>query len=214
MTHYIIALDPAQLRDWSALAVVKMDYVAARERMEYALVALARKQGLPYDKIVDWAVDAWKKPVFWNGCDDDPAFVLDATGVGVAIRDMLIHKNLNPESVMITAGEAYRREVFIYLGKARLIGTFLGAFDAGKVQVNPGLPMWPQLEKEMLSFRAEMSAQGHAKFEAEQGEHDDMLFALALAVWWGESRPRISTWTPPLTKEYAAPDMGVYDGPY
>lgn len=23
-----------------------------------------------------------------------------------------------------------------------------------------------------------------------------------------------SEWTPPLTKEYAAPDMGVYDGPY
>jgi hypothetical protein len=31
-----------------------------------------------------------------------------------------------------------------------------------------------------------MSAQGRVKMEAEQGENDDMLFALALCVWYGE----------------------------
>jgi hypothetical protein len=52
------------------------------------------------------------------------------------------------------------------------------------------MPIWPALEKEMLSFRAEMSAQGNAKFEAAPGEHDDMLFSLALAVWYGEEIKR------------------------
>ena len=74
--------------------------------------------------------------------------------------------------------------------KARLIGTFLGAFDAGKVHVNPNMPIWPALEKEMLGYRAEMSAQGRAKFEACEGEHDDMLFSLAMAVWYGEEVKR------------------------
>ncbi len=183
--QYIQSLDPAQLRDWSALCALKMYYEEKRKRMEYDLVAMNRKQGLPYDQIVSWAVDTYKKPVFWAGLP--PKFVLDSTGVGVAVRDMMRSKGVPVVAVTITAGEAITRQgPIIHVGKARMIGKFLGAFDAGKVHVNPNMPIWPKVEHEMLSFRAEMSAQGRAKFEAEEGEHDDMLFALAQGVWYGE----------------------------
>ena len=191
---FIISLDPAQLRDWSALAVVDMKYVASGPlgrsgRFEYDLVAMARKQGLPYDQIVDWVIRTLRMPEFNR--NQPPEFLLDSTGVGVAIRDMLAAKGVRMKAVTITAGEAFSRQGPIYhVGKARLIGTFLGAFDAGKVHVNPNMPIWPQVEKEMLGFRAEMSAQGRAKFEAEPGENDDMLFALALCVWYGEEVKR------------------------
>lgn len=182
---FIISLDPAQLRDWSALCAVDMQYQAEKKRFGYDLVAMNRKQGLPYDQIVDWVAKTLKRPEFNR--ERPPEFVLDATGVGVAVRDMMAAKGIRPKAVTITVGEAYSRVGSqIHIGKARLIGTFLGAFDAGKVRVNPNMPIWPALEREMLSFRAEMSAQGRAKFEAEQGEHDDMLFALAMAVWYGE----------------------------
>ena len=182
---FIIGLDPAQLRDWSALAVVDMQYQPEKKRFGYDLVAMARKQGLPYDQIVDWVARTLKRPEFNR--NQPPEFLLDSTGVGVAVRDMLAAKGVRMKAVTITAGEAFSRQGPIYhVGKARLIGTFLGAFDAGKVRVNPNMPIWPQLEKEMLGFRAEMSAQGRAKFEAENGENDDMLFALALCVWYGE----------------------------
>lgn len=179
----IIGLDPAQLRDWSALAVVDMQY--KRERFEYDLIAMGRKQGLPYDQIVDWAAKTYRKSEFNR--EQPPHFLLDATGVGVAVRDMLVTKGVRLKAVTITAGEAITRQgPIIHVGKARLIGKFLGAFDAGKVHVNPAMPIWPQVEHEMLSFRAEMSAQGRVKMEAEPGENDDMLFALAMAVWYGE----------------------------
>ena len=191
---FIISLDPAQLRDWSALAVVDMKYVASGPlgrsgRFEYDLVAMARKQGLPYDQIVDWVVRTLRKPEFNR--NQPPEFLLDSTGVGVAVADMLRAKGVRMKAVTITAGEAFSRQGPIYhVGKARLIGTFLGAFDSGKVRVNPNMPIWPALEKELLGFRAEMSAQGRAKFEAEPGENDDMLFALALCVWYGEEVKR------------------------
>ncbi len=181
----IIALDPAQLRDWSALAVVDMQYKTTEKRFEYDLVAMGRKQGLPYDQIVDWVIRTLKRPEFNRA--QPPEFLLDATGVGVAVRDMLKAKGVRAKAVTITSGETLSRQgANIHLGKARLIGKFLGAFDAGKVHVNPNMPIWPQVEREMLSFRAEMSSQGRVKLEAEPGENDDMLFALAMTVWYGE----------------------------
>ena len=186
---FILGLDPAQLRDWSAIAIVNMRYIAERKRFEYDLVAMNRKQGLPYDNIVDWAVKVHRRPEFNK--DGPCEFILDSTGVGVAVRDMLAAKGVRMKAVTITSGEAFSRQGPIYhVGKARLIGTFLGAFDAGKVRVNPNMPIWPALEKELLGFRAEMSAQGRAKFEAEPGEHDDMLFSLAMAIWYGEEVKR------------------------
>ena len=186
---FIISLDPAQLRDWSALAVVDMHYQPDKKRFGYSLVAMARKQGLPYDQIVDWVARIYHKPEF--NADVPPELVIDSTGVGVAVRDMLLAKGLRPKAITITAGEAYSQVgSSFHVGKARLIGTFLGAFDGGKVAVNPSMPIWPQLEKEMLAYRAEISAQGRAKFEAEEGEHDDMIFALAQAIWYGEEVKR------------------------
>lgn len=182
---FILSLDPAQLRDWSALCAVDMQYNQAQRRFHYNLVAMNRKQGLPYDQIVEWVARTIKNPAF--NAKQPPEFLLDATGVGVAVKDMLRSKGVKPKAITITAGETLTRVgPEIHLGKARLIGKFLGAFDAGKVHVNPNMPIWPQVEKEMLSFRAEMSAQGRVKLEAEPGENDDMLFALAMAVWYGE----------------------------
>jgi hypothetical protein len=156
------------------------------KKFHYDLVAMNRKQHLPYPEIVDWAIETYKNRAFWEK-NEPPKFVLDSTGVGVVIRDMLRAKGLKCVAVTITAGEKWTRDgPLIHVGKARLIGKFLGAFDAGKVHINPNMPIWPLLEREMLSYRAEMSAQGRAKFEAEEGEHDDMLFALAQAVWYGE----------------------------
>lgn len=182
---FILSLDPAQLRDWSALCAVDMQYNQAQRRFHYNLVAMNRKQGLPYDQIVEWVARTIKNPAF--NAKQPPEFLLDATGVGVAVKDMLRSKGVKLKAITITAGETLTRVgPEIHLGKARLIGKFLGAFDAGKVHVNPNMPIWPQVEKEMLSFRAEMSAQGRVKLEAEPGENDDMLFALAMAVWYGE----------------------------
>ena len=186
---FIISLDPAQLRDWSALAVVDMRYRPEEKRFGYDLVAMARKQGLPYDQIVDWVSRIYHKPEFNR--QQPPELVVDSTGVGVAVVDMLHTRGLRLNAVTITSGESFSQKGSIFhVGKARLIGTFLGAFDGGKVQVNPNMPIWPQLEKEMLSYRAEISAQGRAKFEAEEGEHDDMIFALAQAIWFGEEAKR------------------------
>jgi hypothetical protein len=42
------------------------------------------------------------------------------------------------------------------------------------------------MEREMLAFKAELKENGYSKFEAEEGENDDLLISLAQAVWYGE----------------------------
>lgn len=187
---FILSMDPAKLRDWCSICALDMHLVSDRRRFEYDLIAMARKQGLPYDhpdkpSIASWALEVYKNQRFWK--NEPPIFVLDSTGVGVAVNDILKAKGIRPKAIMITSGNAIKREGnTIHISKPRMIGKFIGAFDAGKVHINPSMPIWPKVERELLSFRAELTAQGNARFEAEEGENDDMLMALAQAVWYGE----------------------------
>lgn len=185
------SLDPAKLRDWCSLCVIDMHYSEPRRRFEYSLIAMNRKQGIPYDhqtdpSIASWSLEVYKNQRFWQS-GVPPTFILDSTGVGVAVRDILAAKGIRLKAIVLTSGNSIKREgSIIHVSKARLIGKFIGAFDAGKVHVNPSMPIWPKVERELLSFRAGLTAQGNARFEAEDGENDDMLMALAQGVWYGE----------------------------
>jgi hypothetical protein len=188
LSKYILGLDPAQLHDWSALAAIKMEWNGTIRRYRYSLVAMERRQQVPYDEIVEWATAGLRTTIFQRSMSQgSPELVLDATGVGIAIKDMFQKTGVPVKAVTITVGNGWELVGSTWhLGKARLIGTFLGVLDSGRLQVNPNLPIWSQLERELVSYRAEISAQGHAKFEAAPGEHDDLLFALALAIFWAE----------------------------
>lgn len=183
--RFVLGLDEAKVRDWSALSAVGVE-IAQGTNM-YSLVGISKKQGLPYDQIVDWVVSQFKKPVFNIGVSHPPVLVMDNTGVGVAVYDLFVKAGMTPQAITITSGSNFTVDQnFINLGKARLIGTFLAAYDSGRIKVNPNLPAWPLLEKEMLSFRGEPSSSGNIKFNSVEGSHDDMLFSFALAIWYGE----------------------------
>lgn len=191
ISQCIISMDPAKLRDWCSICVLDMYPSGENKRFEYNLIAMNRKQGLPYDhpdkpSVASWALEVWKNPAFW-GNKQPPTFILDSTGVGVAVTDIMKAKGMQPKAIMITAGNAITREgSTVHVSKARMIGKFIGAFDAGKVHINPAMAIWPKVQRELLAFRAELTAQGNARFEAEEGENDDMVMALAQGVWYGE----------------------------
>ena len=183
--QYIISLDPAQLRDWSALAAVRMRYNQATQKFGYDLVNMDRRQKIGYDLIVDWAVNAFNTPAFHVPV---PAlFLLDATGPGLALKDMLRLKGVRCKPIIITSGQNVIRDgPFIHVGKPRLFGKFMAAFDSGRVRISPAMLIYSTLEKEMVNFRAKLSSSGNAMFEAAPGENDDLLFSLAMAIWYGE----------------------------
>jgi hypothetical protein len=56
-------------------------------------------------------------------------------------------------------------------------------YEQGRLKFLPG-PHAEDLKKELAAFRPKQSERtGHLRFEATEGEHDDITFALLLACW-------------------------------
>jgi hypothetical protein len=203
MSQYIMGLDPAQLKDWSALVITKRAWNEDENQNHYQIVAMNRKQHMPYNEIVDWVIRVFRDPQFWPNqdipiqqtyyeskqprIDSDPELVIDSTGVGRALWDMFRSKGINPVGASITAGSGLNVANGVYsLGKSLLLGRFMAAWDAGKVKGNPDQSLWHVLEDEMAKYRIEFTKSGSITFNAPEGEHDDLLFAAALSIWWPE----------------------------
>ena len=190
---YAISLDPAQLHDYSPLAVLQVDPDAADSGNVYRLVSLKRKQRLSYVEIVALAKRVFLNPRF----QPDAKFIIDVGGVGRALMDMLTAAGIECIPVQLTGGEAESVIGGTYhASKSLLVGRFLAAWDAARVQVPATASFLPILEAELKAFRGAMSAQGRATFEASQGEHDDLVLALAQAVWYFEAHKPASI--PPM----------------
>src|SRR5882762_8049996 len=110
---YFVGLDLGQSRDPSALAVVErveilldMDYVAYERRraMRYRVRFLERvRLGTPYPDVVGRVRELLRRPALAGRC----TLVMDATGVGAPVLDMLRKANLGCwiAPVILTGGE-------------------------------------------------------------------------------------------------------------
>lgn len=191
--YFLLGFDPAQIRDYAALAAVEVT-LDLQESQEFAfrLFALERRQKLAYPDLIKWAVSSMEIPIFNENVTQSPELILDAGGVGIAVKDLLIRAGVKPIAVTSTSGGSVTKEDNhnYHVGKAMLVGKFLTAFDSGRFQVNPNLPIYKEFERELLAFKAELSTRGNAIFEAEEGEHDDLLAACWLCTWYAEARPK------------------------
>ena len=52
-----------------------------------------------------------------------------------------------------------------------------------RLKIASGLPDAAALVRELAAFKVRFSERGHASF-AGAGEHDDLVVAVALVVWW------------------------------
>lgn len=182
----MLGFDPAQLFDFAALSALEVNYEPGQDAT-YRVVNLERRQRVSYPDLVAWAADAPNTPIFREGTTDAPKLVVDSTGVGIAVRDMLRQKNVPLVAIMTTAGNALSKDLDGYhVGKARIYGKFFTVFDDGRIHINKEHPYFAQLYNELKAFKSKLSAAGNALFEAELGEHDDMITALALPVWYFE----------------------------
>jgi len=113
------------------------------------------------------------------------AFV-DATGVGIAVKDLLApalrQHGVLLHPVMITSGTRERREGgILYVPKEALVQRLGVLLDQGRVFVPP---QERDLQHELEAFRINISEKTRRpKYGAAPGEHDDLVIALALAVY-------------------------------
>ncbi len=122
-----------------------------------------------------------------------PYLVADATGVGRPVMDMLRSAELTPVSVTITGGDTVARDGLEYrVPKRDLVSAVQVLLQSERLKIARGLPEAQTLTSELLAFKVSISLKGHDSYGNDVGPwrenpHDDMVLAVALAVWYGEN---------------------------
>ena len=113
-----------------------------------------------------------------------PELLIDFTGVGRPVFDMFVYSGIYPIGVIITGGTAETSSgPTRSVPKLTLVSRLQALLHEGRLKILRELPEAETLVRELQDFRMEFTATGHLTFNARCGKHDDLVLALAIAVW-------------------------------
>jgi len=190
-----VGLDLGQSSDYTAIAIVEAagTDLHLRHLERYPLRT-------PYPEIADGVVRLVRDPALTVTTERHfgkvhrwpPELVVDNTGVGVAVTDLLRERGLTFRPVTITGGDVARASETQEKGrhyrvpKRDLVAALEVPFHNGTLKVAGSLKLWPTLREELLNFRRKIDLKtAHDSYEHwRDSEHDDLVLACALACWW------------------------------
>jgi hypothetical protein len=199
MSDYYVGVDLGQAADYTAISILE------RADAGYHLVHLERPaRGTPYPVIVARVATLLQtEPLAgpapsappgpgrdWGTGRGNATLVVDATGVGAAVTDLLEHAGLKPIAVTITGGDVVSRDGRRYrVPKRDLVSTLQVLLQSGRLRVASDLALAETLVSELVNFRYTLSPLGHDSYGAwRENQHDDLVLAVALATWYAERR--------------------------
>jgi hypothetical protein len=114
--------------------------------------------------------------------------VVDATGVGRPVVDLLRAARLDPLPVVITGGDTESHEDgFWRVPKRDLVSRLQVVLQAKRITFAEGMRDVQILVQELLNFQVKITTNAHDTYGAwREGTHDDYVLAVAIAVWAGE----------------------------
>lgn len=200
---YIVGVDLGQANDYTAIAVAEVRAPApdgAETAPHYQIRHLERLElGTPYPQQVE------RVQVIMKGLKG-ALLVVDQTGVGRPVVDMLRAKSLNPYAVSIHGGDATTRDGYNYrVPKRELVSILQVLLQSKRLQVAKSLPDAQTLVEEMLAFKVTISQTGHDSYgnDWRENPHDDLVLATALACWRGEQTTHFYSLSPVWNTEGA-----------
>ena len=201
---YYVGADLGQVNDYTALSVVREVEAPTGEEETYAdgswngngyiqrkrpkvetqyhVPYLRRFLGEPYTAIVDHIED------LVSGLDN-PKVVVDATGVGRPVVDMIRDRGIrNVAAITITGGDAVTRDGDEHrVPKRDLVSTVQVLLQNRRLKIANSLELRDVLIGEMQNFKMKISADGHDSYEHwRDSDHDDLVLSVAMALWWAE----------------------------
>lgn len=149
--------------------------------------------GTPYPNIVEHVTALLTTPPLtgniWAG--GNAVLVVDYTGVGRPIVDLLRKAETYPVAVSITGGTAVTTPGARTFGvpKRDLVAALQVGLQSGRLKIAAGLKEAAVLTAELVNFRMKQTTTGQDTYEAwREGQHDDLVLAVAIAIWYGERR--------------------------
>jgi hypothetical protein len=162
----------------------------APSQYEYHLRHIERfAPGTPYTNIIRTVAER----VSAAGVKSSPIAV-DLTGVGRPFLEQCwkARAGLNVKAISVTAGLGVQKaeDGTTLVPKRDLVMVLQLALQGRRLKIAPGLPHANLLTAELGNFRLRSVPLGDAApIEWRDGQHDDLVFAVALAVWFAEKHP-------------------------
>ena len=186
MRNRALGLDLGQVQDHTALALVEWE-----QKGDDRVYALRHLERLPLGTGYPVIRDHLSTLMATDDLLDRTALVVDGTGVGRGVLDFFKETGLRFTSVVVHGGRQTTVDEWGYhhVPKRELVGIAQVLLQDRRLKFAPRLPFVKLLEDELLKFEVKITDAGTDVYGAwREGAHDDLVFALCLAVWYGEAR--------------------------
>ena len=126
------------------------------------------------------------RPPLDAGCE----FAIDETGVGKAVGDIFDAAGLNPRRVTITSGlePTMHGGRHWHVPKGALISNLEARLHTSELKIADTITDHSALKEELKDFQRKVSEAGRMTFNARSGAHDDLVLAVAIALWTATNR--------------------------
>jgi len=185
VTHNFIGLDLGQRRDHTALAVLSsVEWIVGRDPVtynwvkhrEFRITQLDRiPLGVPYTHVPGLV----RQRVLEATRTAKVTIAVDASGPGLPVADLIRHADL-PASILpaiITGGGNSKVPIkgIYYVPRKELVTLLRIAVESRRMKASRSLAMRDEFRDELDNLGAESSSDTRG--------HDDLIFAVALALW-------------------------------
>jgi hypothetical protein len=187
-----IGLDLGQAKDFSALCVIECirttEPGAQEEVANLNCIHLHRWQlRTPYPAIVADVVKIINGLEPSRSPDAKPIFAVDATGVGAPVVDLFKREQINAElnPIQIIGGSSVSHEFgMTRVPKRDLVSVIQVALQNRTLKIAKDLREAETLSRELQNFTVKITDAANDVYGAwREGTHDDLVLAVALAVW-------------------------------
>lgn len=186
--NFVLSADIGQMTDHTALGV--LDVAAGGI---YNLVYLERlRLRTPYPEVVNEIKRIYDRLVK-QAEGGTVTLVVDVTGVGRPVLDMLRAAGLAPMAVTITGGNEMTKDGMEYhIPKRDLVAAAQVLMQRQKLQAAQGVAAAPEFVQELENFKYKISlTTGHDSYEAWRNSiHDDLVLCVCMACWAASHGPR------------------------
>jgi hypothetical protein len=193
--RYFVGVDLGQAHDPTAIAVVRRLRFLLSHDHDHSKTPTWKEEkptifqcgylervplGTTYPTIVAHVGQLLQRPI-WSGKID---LAVDETGVGRPVCDLFTSAGLTFTGVSITGGASESNEGKSWrVPKMTLVSALQALLHEGRLHIQKDLTEAAELVRELQDFRVKYTEGGHLTFNAREGKHDDLVRALAIAVW-------------------------------
>ena len=210
--EYLIIVDPGKKRDPTAIMVMRDNFVivdgspriGVPDKMQhyYEIIFIDKLLEARYTDVVDYIANIAEHRDLKNNHD----LLVDGTGVGEAVIDIMREKFLVPISIVFTGGNSVN-EVYQPFGKVFSdTGKLAGAsvlkeirvpkddlvaagqmlVQQGRLNVAEGMKFEDDFKRQLLAFRGKVNdTTQRTKHEAlTEADHDDLVVCFLMGAWY------------------------------